>query len=321
MIMYQSDQSFLSEYPENRHNANITDPLSGAYSAQYPPYYSQLNTTQTQTPYSIFNYDAGRNLNTTTDWQPPTTDWQTDWQPPTTDWQTDWQPQTTLNNDFSIEIVYGAGSENFTIPMKSAINEAAQTWEDTILESTFLGEHTLTIEVGGEDFGVDGFAAVASPNPGYGGLALDTNYNFMPIRGSSSVNINPQVIQIFSSNPEYFSDLMTHEFGHVMGIGTLWEINDLIDPISGNYYANTNAGRVYSNGYENIPLTMGEGVGSDGGHWREETFGNELMTHELEFPGTSQPLSEMTLASLEDIGWNVDYGVADTYPDYYTAIS
>jgi hypothetical protein len=47
-------------------------------------------------------------------------------------------------------------------------------------------------------------------------------------------------------------------------------------------------------------------------HWREEIFNTELMTHEAEFDGV-MPLSQMTIASLRDIGWLVNYGAADFY--------
>jgi hypothetical protein len=37
------------------------------------------------------------------------------------------------------------------------------------------------------------------------------------------------------------------------------------------------------------------------------------MTHEAESPGQSMALSQMTIASLRDLGWNVNYGAAEAY--------
>ena len=222
-------------------------------------------------------------------------------------------------------MVFGQGTSNFTPEMRAAVNEAADTWEDAILRSDFVGGHTLTIVVGGQNQGVQGFEAVAAPDLTPSTLLIDSDFNALPTRGVSIVNTNPQKMQNFRANTDYFTDLMTHEFGHVMGIGTLWERNNLIDPITGDYRANTEAGRVYNDRRigqnADIPLTTGVGEGSDSLHWREEVFGNELMTHRLETPGASHPMSELTLASLEDIGWTVDYTVADAFPDNSTRAS
>lgn len=118
---------------------------------------------------------------------------------------------------------------------------------------------------------------------------------------------------------------MTHEFAHVMGFGNLWRMNSLINPMTGVYFADSKAGLVYNRDNNttgvDIPLTTNEGTGSDLAHWQEETFGNELMTHEIEVSGISNPLSELTLASLEDIGWNVNYEVAELYPDSSTNLA
>src|SRR5690606_23970252 len=57
-----------------------------------------------------------------------------------------------------------------------------------------------------------------------------------------------------------------------------------------------------------------ENMGGDGvanGHWRESVLGNELMTPYMSrLPGL---LSDVTIASLEDMGYEVSYEVADAY--------
>lgn len=226
-------------------------------------------------------------------------------------------------NDFAIEIVFGEGTKNFTPEMREAINKAADVWENAILQSTLDEEHLLTIEVEGADLGEDGF--VAKANLKTESLEIDADYNLFPTEGYSTVNTNEQVISTFSSDIEQFTDIMTHEFAHVMGFGNLWRMNSLINPMTGVYFADSKAGLVYNRDNNttgvDIPLTTNEGTGSDLAHWQEETFGNELMTHEIEVSGISNPLSELTLASLEDIGWNVNYEVAELYPDSSTNLA
>ena len=226
-------------------------------------------------------------------------------------------------NDFAIEIVLGQGTEDFTPEMIEGINKAADIWKNAILQSSFDREHILTIEIEGADLGEDGFAAEASLETET--LEFDAEGNLLPTQGYSTVNTNELLTSTFSYYVEQFTDIMTHEFAHVMGFGNLWQENDLIDPITGVYYADSNAGIVYNRDRNtvgvDIPLTTNVGTGSDLVHWQEETFDNELMTHEIEFFGISNPLSELTLASLEDIGWNVNYEVAQLYPDSWTNLT
>ncbi|WP_319423496.1 pre-peptidase C-terminal domain-containing protein [Pleurocapsa sp. FMAR1] len=221
---------------------------------------------------------------------------------------------------FNIEIAWGQGSEGLSQGMVDGIYEAADFWENVISHSSFDSNQTLTIEVGGEvqEWGTDG-GVLASAAPYTN--ETDLNGNIMPVYGISSINTDPNAIEALSSDLERFTRVMIHEFGHVMGIGTLWD--DLIDPLTGTYNADTYAGIAYGQLSDNlaptaIPLTTGVGSGSDLAHWREEVFGNELMTHSAEYPGESMPLSQMTIASLRDIGWNVNYGAAEYYPDSFT---
>ena len=121
-----------------------------------------------------------------------------------------------------------------------------------------------------------------------------------------------------NDNPDYLLNVMTHELGHVLGIGSLWQLNGLIEPKTATYNANTYAGSAFGELLGTftptaIPLTTGQGAGSDLDHWSEVVFDSELMTDHAEALGTPTPLIQMTIASLRDIGWNVNYGAAPPY--------
>ncbi len=60
-----------------------------------------------------------------------------------------------------------------------------------------------------------------------------------------------------------------------------------------------------------VPVANRGRAGTFGGHWRESVFGNELMTGFLD--GGVNPLSRMTIASLEDLGYSVNYDAADPF--------
>jgi hypothetical protein len=116
-----------------------------------------------------------------------------------------------------------------------------------------------------------------------------------------------------------FTDVVTHEMGHVLGIGTFWDsFFDQSCTTGGGDVGFTGAKSVIEFG------TLGEtgnppvegtqnSDGTDCGHWDEAFFDNELMTGFAESPGTTMPISRLTIASLEDIGYEVDYSLAGTY--------
>ena len=58
-----------------------------------------------------------------------------------------------------------------------------------------------------------------------------------------------------------------------------------------------------------VPVANTGGAGTREGHWRETTFGNELMTGFLD--GGINPLSRVTVGALEDMGYQVNYQAAD----------
>ena len=62
----------------------------------------------------------------------------------------------------------------------------------------------------------------------------------------------------------------------------------------------------------------GCGAGSVNGHWREPTFFNEMMTGYLN-SGVANPASRLTIASMEDLGYQVLYGAAESYTRVFTA--
>jgi Leishmanolysin len=121
------------------------------------------------------------------------------------------------------------------------------------------------------------------------------------------------------------NDVITHEMGHVLGIGTLWEQKGLLKnagtsnpTFSGpvameEYRALRGGGR-----RRRVPVENTGGPGTRDGHWRETVFRNELMSGFIAEPGN--PLSRVTAASLGDLGYEVDVDAGEPYtlPDLFT---
>ncbi|MCA9217392.1 MAG: hypothetical protein KDB27_30195, partial [Planctomycetales bacterium] len=62
-----------------------------------------------------------------------------------------------------------------------------------------------------------------------------------------------------------------------------------------------------------IPVEADGGAGTADAHWDEVAFDTELMTGFVEGAGVAMPLSRMTVGSLDDIGYGVNYAAADSY--------
>ena len=113
--------------------------------------------------------------------------------------------------------------------------------------------------------------------------------------------------------------VIVHEMGHVLGFGTIFDRVGLISGAGGTdpQFTGRNAIREYAALLgpgarpRSVPLADVGGAGTRDGHWRESLFANELMTGFLD-PGAN-PLSRMTIGAFEDLGYSVDYTVADPY--------
>lgn len=125
-------------------------------------------------------------------------------------------------------------------------------------------------------------------------------------------------------------DVILHEMLHVLGVGTYWNPIGLLQGASSLDVRYTGplgrAGCVEVGGATvcgttvpvhscTNPVPPAEGLVCQGGtvnsHWRESTFGNELMTGFLNAGGNH--LSTMTIGALADLGYQVNYAPRDQY--------
>ena len=120
-------------------------------------------------------------------------------------------------------------------------------------------------------------------------------------------------------------EVVLHEMGHVLGIGSLWGAEGLLadpslpnNPTADPHFTGAQAlaafnavGGAAYNGGEKVPVEDTGGVGTADVHWRESVFQSELMTGFVNLQ--SNPLSAVTIGSLADQGYQVDLGQADAY--------
>jgi hypothetical protein len=119
--------------------------------------------------------------------------------------------------------------------------------------------------------------------------------------------------------------VILHEMGHVLGFGTLWApLGFLADSANPNTPAiedphftgaqaitafNAAGGTSYAGA--KVPVMDIGGPGTRNSHWRDEVFDPELMTGFL--TDGFNPLSAISVRSLEDIGYTVNVANADPF--------
>ncbi|HEU4828369.1 MAG TPA: leishmanolysin-related zinc metalloendopeptidase [Gemmatimonadales bacterium] len=111
-------------------------------------------------------------------------------------------------------------------------------------------------------------------------------------------------------------DVILHEMAHTLGFGS--EIWSRLGLLTGAGTANpifTGAFAVSAyhsiGGAGTVPVENTGGGGTADSHWRETVFSSELMTGFLNIG--SNPLTVVTIGSLQDLGYDVDYGTAETF--------
>ncbi len=117
-------------------------------------------------------------------------------------------------------------------------------------------------------------------------------------------------------DPQVIYNVLSHEMGHVMGLGTLWWYHSLVhdegeeNPLFVGETA-LSAYRGLGVGDVLVPVENTGGYGTRDVHWRESTFRSELMTGYLD--AGVNPLSWLSIASLRDLGYLVDPSAAEAY--------
>ena len=217
---------------------------------------------------------------------------------------------------FTITVVFLGG---LTTSQKNAFKAAADRWSkvivgdlpDVVINGQVIDD--LLIEASG--VAIDGRGNIlgqAGPThlrPASAGAAA-----FIPAKGR--MQFDTADLAAMQANGT-LKDVITHEMGHVLGIGTIWTNKGLLAGASGNNptFTGANAKREYGilKGTRPavVPVENTGDVGTRNSHWRDTIFKNELMTGFVN--AAPNPMSRVTVASLKDLGYVVDLTSAEPY--------
>jgi hypothetical protein len=217
---------------------------------------------------------------------------------------------------FTITVVFTGG---LNTAQKNAFKMAADRWStvivgdlpDVVINGQLIDD--VLIEASGSEIdGPGNILGQAGPThlrPASAGAAA-----FIPAKGRMQFD----TADLASMQQRgTLNDVITHEMGHVLGIGTIWTQKGLLAGGTTNNptFTGRNARREYGvlrgTGPTAVPVENTGGPGTANSHWRDTIFRNELMTGFV--AGPPNPLSRLTVASLQDLGYVVDLTKAEPY--------
>ncbi|WP_406301550.1 leishmanolysin [Streptomyces sp. NBC_00885] len=227
------------------------------------------------------------------------------------------QELADVTSPFTIDVQFLGG---LTDAQEQAFERAADRWARVIigdLPTVILGGEVIDdililaqgvpIDGTGRILGQAGPTHVRSASAAVGAL--------LPVKGIMSFDTADLVRM---EDDGTLLDVITHEMGHVLGVGTVWEDKGLLkDPRTPNpnfvgATAMEELGTLMgAGGPVPVPVEATGGPGTADSHWRETVFHNELMSGFVGSPGN--PLSRLTVAGLQDLGYQVDLDAAEPY--------
>jgi hypothetical protein len=221
-----------------------------------------------------------------------------------------------VTSPFTIEVRFLGGLNQ---AQKNAFKAAADRWSRVIigdLPSVQVdGEVIDDIVILAQGQAIDGPGSIlgqAGPTrlrPANAGASA-----FLPAKGKMAFDTaDLKKMQTDGS----LGDVITHEMGHVLGIGTIWSMKGLLKGAGGSNPTFTGKSSMKEYGVlrkgaaKAVPVENIGGGGTADSHWRESVFRNELMTGFVGAAGN--PLSRLTAASLQDLGYQVNMDASEPY--------
>lgn len=238
--------------------------------------------------------------------------------PTVTDTYTSGDPNVDDSQEYNITIEFvGEWPDNLKAAFIASADYLSTVIAGDLADVTYNGELIDDVVIQASLADIDGTGGVL----GQAGPTVVRTANYLPIEGIMEFDIADA--QAYS-DAGYFDDIVLHEMLHVLGFGTLWDYNNLvettvdtmgtkrpIDDIIESLYVGENALGEYGDAF--LFVETDGGAGTAGGHWDEETYMLELMTGYIgyEDPETgvwsgANYLSDWSLASLADIGYVLD---------------
>lgn len=195
-----------------------------------------------------------------------------------------------------------------TVNLNRAAGQCGASWVPAVSES--INDVLIFARIGAID-GVGKILAQAGP-------CIYSTADNLPITGIMEFD-EADLTSVLANGT--FNDVVLHEMGHVLGVGTFWTIGRSLLSEAGTaapYFTGAGARAAFTAintvtfSGNTVPVEGNQyPVGTRDSHWRESVFGRELMQGFAKVGG--MPLSRVTAASMQDLGYIVNMSAADPF--------
>ncbi len=210
---------------------------------------------------------------------------------------------------FTINVVMGGG---LTPTQQAIFSTAANTWMG-VLPNYQAGINIASLNINASGVAIDGAGGIL----GSAGPDFISNQGGYWLATDGSMQFDTADLASMESSGTLLAVIL-HEMAHVMGFGTLWNLNNVYTDGTGQY-TGANAIAAYRTEYNQllatfVPVELGGGPGTANGHWNENDGGGcctgiisaqgdmtfDIMTGWL---NSGSFISNTTVASFTDIGY------------------
>jgi hypothetical protein len=200
-----------------------------------------------------------------------------------------------------------------TASQQTVFQQAVDRWEQVIVgdlpDAVYQGRIVDDVLIDASAVAIDGVGGIlgqAGPDA--------VRASWLPIHGI--MQFDTADMANMEQNGILFGVIM-HEIGHVLGVGTVWRNLGLLvgagtaNPIFIGAQATAAYNQIFGTSAQGVPVENSGGPGTRDAHFRESILDSELMTGYAEYG--AMPLSRITIGSLADIGYQVNFAAADAY--------
>ncbi len=203
----------------------------------------------------------------------------------------------------------------FSAAQQQIIQQAVDRWEQIIVgdlpDVNYFGRVIDDLAISLSSIRIDGNGGVL----GQSSATAFRNDSRLPYLGF--IQLDTADVASMQSNGSLL-EVIEHEIAHVLGFGVIWSDLGLLvgahtsTPGFSGAHAVAEYNALFGTHVTAVPVEAGGGSGTALAHWSESVLGNELMTgwHNT---GQINPLSRITVASLADLGYQVNMSAADSY--------
>ena len=220
-------------------------------------------------------------------------------------------PTTPTGGGFQIDVI----TTGMSPAIAAVFQAAAARWSQIIVgdlpDATYNGIRVDDLRIDASAISIDGAGGVL----GQAGPDRFRSGSLLPYHGIMQFD-TADLNQLFAQGT--LQAVIEHEMGHVLGIGTIWSQRGLLsgagtnNPIFVGAQATAAYNQIFGVNAAGVPVENSGGPGTRDSHWRESTLRTELMTGYLG-PGTRIPISRITVGSLADLGYTVNFAAADPF--------